>query len=167
RRARLPRSSGGPGGGVSAPAQRATATGHALAIAEPYRSQARPVSAGRPAARVSAASTDTPKSAGSSRASNPISGPSASLACAPLCHAGSRTLTVTSDAAFSSSLRLALAARPLLLPSWTLASLEDRRHALPAADAHRDQRVPAAGPPQLIQRLHGEDGAGGTDRVPE
>ncbi len=52
--------------------------------------------AGRPAARASAASRDVPKSAGSSRASKPISGARASLACAPACHAVSCLLTVTS-----------------------------------------------------------------------
>src|SRR5258708_14227851 len=46
-------------------------------------------------------------------------------------------------------------------------SLEDRGDALAAADAHGDQRVPAARPPQLIQRLDDQDGARGTDRVPE
>src|ERR1700726_2733739 len=46
-------------------------------------------------------------------------------------------------------------------------SLEDRGDALAPADAHGDQRVPAAGPPQLIQRLDDQDGARGTDRVPE
>src|SRR6266702_5609683 len=46
-------------------------------------------------------------------------------------------------------------------------SLEDRGDALAAADAHGDERVPAGGPPQLIQRLDDEDGTSGTDRVPK
>jgi len=44
---------------------------------------------------------------------------------------------------------------------------EDGGDALAAADAHGDERVPAAGPAQLVQGLDGEDGAGGADRVPE
>src|SRR5260370_5562935 len=45
--------------------------------------------------------------------------------------------------------------------------LEDGGDALPAADAHGDERVPAAGPAQLVQGLDGEDGAGGADQVAE
>src|SRR5215471_15083479 len=45
--------------------------------------------------------------------------------------------------------------------------LEDRRDALPATDAHGGERVPAAGPAQLIQRLDGEDRPGRADRVAE
>src|SRR4029077_5193001 len=44
---------------------------------------------------------------------------------------------------------------------------EDRRDALPAADAHGDERIPAAGPAQFVQRFDGEDGARGRERVPE
>src|SRR5271157_6430796 len=46
-------------------------------------------------------------------------------------------------------------------------ALEDRGDALAAADAHRDERVPAAGAPELVQRLDGQDGPGGGDGVPE
>src|SRR5580700_2846283 len=42
---------------------------------------------------------------------------------------------------------------------------EDRGDALAAADAHRDQRVPAAGPAQLVEGLDDQDGAGGAERV--
>src|SRR6185437_16597710 len=45
--------------------------------------------------------------------------------------------------------------------------LEDRGDALPAADAHRVERVPAAGALELVQRLDDQDGAGGADRVAE
>src|SRR5207342_1811139 len=45
--------------------------------------------------------------------------------------------------------------------------LEDRGDALPAADAHRVERVPAAGALELVQRLDHQDGPGGTDRVAE
>src|SRR5260370_34345065 len=45
--------------------------------------------------------------------------------------------------------------------------LEDGGDALPAADAHGDERVPAAGPAQLVQGLDGEDGPGGADRMAE
>ena len=45
--------------------------------------------------------------------------------------------------------------------------LEDRGDALAAADAHGDQRVAAAGALQLVDRLDGEDRAGGADRVAE
>src|SRR5450756_3226785 len=48
-----------------------------------------------------------------------------------------------------------------------LAPLVYRGDALPAAYAHRDERVPATGPAQLIQRLYGEDGASGTERMPK
>ena len=44
-------------------------------------------------------------------------------------------------------------------------ALEDRGDALAAADAHRDQRVPAAGPAQLVEGLDDQDGAGGAERV--
>jgi hypothetical protein len=39
------------------------------------------------------------------------------------------------------------------------------RHALAAADAHRHQRVAAAGAVQLVQRLGGDEGARAADRV--
>ncbi len=35
---------------------------------------------------------------------------------------------------------------------------DDGCDALPAADAHREERVPAAGPAQLVQGLDGKDG---------
>src|SRR5215212_5622565 len=46
-------------------------------------------------------------------------------------------------------------------------TLEDGGDALAAADAHGDQRPPAPGALELVQRLDGQDGAGGPDRVPE
>jgi hypothetical protein len=42
---------------------------------------------------------------------------------------------------------------------------EDRGDALAAADAHRDQRVPAAGPAQFVEGLDDQDGTGGAERV--
>jgi hypothetical protein len=45
--------------------------------------------------------------------------------------------------------------------------LEHRRDALAAADAHRHQRVAAAGALQLVQRLGGDEGARAADRVAE
>ena len=44
---------------------------------------------------------------------------------------------------------------------------EDRGDALAAADAHRNQRIPAAGPAQLVEGLGDQDGTGGAERVPE
>ena len=49
----------------------------------------------------------------------------------------------------------------------TLQPLEHRRDALAAADAHRDQRVAAAGALQLVHRLDREDRAGRADRMAE
>src|SRR6185437_15429430 len=45
--------------------------------------------------------------------------------------------------------------------------LEDRGDALPAADAHRHQRVAPADPLQLVQRLDGDQRAGRADRMAE
>ena len=45
------------------------------------------------------------------------------------------------------------------------AALEDRRNALATADAHRHQRIPPAAALQFVQRLGGDDGAGGAHRV--
>src|SRR5580692_5411540 len=44
---------------------------------------------------------------------------------------------------------------------------EHRGDALAAADTHGDQRVPAAGPAQLVQGLDDQDGTGGAERVTE
>src|ERR1700720_3604079 len=44
---------------------------------------------------------------------------------------------------------------------------EDRGDALAAAEAHRDQCVPAADPALLVEGLDDQDGAGGAERVTE
>src|SRR5712671_921066 len=45
--------------------------------------------------------------------------------------------------------------------------LEDRGDALAAADAHRDERVALLRALELVERLHGEDGSCGADRMAE
>src|SRR5512138_2096866 len=56
----------------------------------------------------------------------------------------------------------------LLTPRMlVLEALEDRRDPLAAADAHGYQRIALLRALQLVQRLDGEDGAGGADRMAE
>src|SRR6516225_1140099 len=57
------------------------------------------------------------------------------------------------------------ASRAFIWACRRLRPLEDRCDALAAADAHRRERVSAAGPPELIQRLDGQDGTGSADRM--
>src|SRR5580658_9833740 len=57
------------------------------------------------------------------------------------------------------------ALRVLRVPSSD--ALEDRGEALAAADAHRDERVLAAGALELVQGLDGQDGPGGGNGMPE
>src|SRR6185295_11194530 len=57
--------------------------------------------------------------------------------------------------------------RPNLRGTTSLGALEDRGDALTAADAHRHQRIALVGALELVERLHGEDGAGRADRVAE
>src|SRR4051812_48207501 len=51
--------------------------------------------------------------------------------------------------------------------SSRLDSLEDGGDALPAAYAHGHERVALLPPLQLVQRLDGQDAAGGPDRMAE
>ena len=46
-----------------------------------------------------------------------------------------------------------------------LRAFENRRDALTAADAHRDQRTLASGASQLVERLDRQDGASGSNGV--
>src|SRR5438874_1916137 len=48
-----------------------------------------------------------------------------------------------------------------------LDALDHSGDALPAADAHGDERVASADALQLVHRLHREDATGGTDRMTE
>src|SRR5262245_62580539 len=116
------------------------------------------MSSGWPAARPSADSTDLANSAGSSWANRPLSGPSTSLASAPACHAVSRALIYFLPSRWPLPVSLlALWGGP---GSARSCPLEDRGDALAAADAHRDQGVPAVRPAQFVQGLDGQDGAG-------
>src|SRR6516225_9112782 len=96
--------------------------------------------------RASTVTSDRPKPAMSSWPISPASGSSALAASSAGCQAASR--------AFMWACR-------------RLRPLENRCDALTAADAHRRERVPAAGPPELIQRLDGEDGTGSPDWMAE
>src|SRR5215470_12787567 len=73
---------------------------------------------------------------------------------------GSRA-PAASSAARQAASRAFTGARRRLRP------LEDSRNALPAADAHRRECITATGPPELIERLHGEDGTGSANRMAE
>src|SRR5262245_49185685 len=61
--------------------------------------------------------------------------------------------------------RSASACREIRLPLLFLLALEDRCDPLPAANAHRDQRVALLRAFQLVERLDGQDRAGRADRV--
>src|SRR5579862_3906722 len=67
--------------------------------------------------------------------------------------------------------RLTCQAETLGIPSAAAAgasgALDDGGDTLAAADAHGGQRVPAAGAGQFVERLDGQDGAGGADGVTE
>ncbi len=49
--------------------------------------------------------------------------------------------------------------------SSCLHGFEDRSDTLSSSDTHRDQRIPAAGAPEFIQRLHRQEAARRGNRV--
>src|SRR5688572_24359920 len=63
--------------------------------------------------------------------------------------------------------RSANACRKIGLPLLFLLAFEDRGDPLSAADAHGDQRIALLHALELVERLHGQDRAGGTDGVAE
>src|SRR5205823_4238817 len=155
-----------------------------LASAVLNRTEAAPTPTGSLAARPSTDSTDFPKSALSARANRPLSGPSASLASAAMRRAASCTLMcrllplVCRGPAWADGrswfrpgrwpvMAWLGAGRSSAARAGRSGPFEDRGNALAATDAHRDQRVPAVDPAQLVQRLDRQDRAGRADRVAE
>src|SRR6516165_8238160 len=122
------------------------AADHVMARSAANRRTAPATAAGCQADRASTVTSDRPKPAMSSRPISPASGSSALAASSAGCQAASR--------AFMWACR-------------RLRPLENRCDALTAADAHRRERVSATGPPELIQRLDGEDGTGSPDWMAE
>src|SRR6202035_5460106 len=120
------------------------------------------------AARRSPPGVDAPSPAASAEANRSASGPSTDAADSPACHAVSCVL-ISTDLLGRKGWGLRMT--PTGAVAWGLQHqldpFENRGDALAAADAHRDQRVPAAGPAQLVEGLDDQDGAGGAERVTE
>src|SRR5215467_2681833 len=133
-------------GAAGAQTRNGAATAHVIARSAAKRRTAPATAAGCQADRASTVTSDRPKPATSSWPISPASGSSTLAASSAGCQAASRSF---------------------IWACRCLRPLEDRRDALPAADAHRRERVSAAGPLELEQRLDGQDGTGSADRMAE